>query len=83
MVERAAGAGSVVGYNDYLDDMFIGGTDAWVETGLNGSHYVGSHHALGNYAFNIDSDQTHGNSIYQTFFRNYASDDLPELSQGA
>jgi hypothetical protein len=74
IVERAAGAGSVVGYN-YLDDGFISGTDAWVEIGLNGSHYVGSHHTLfeGNYAFNIDSDQTHGNSIYQTFFRNYAS----------
>ena len=36
---------------------------------------VGSHHILfeGNYSFNTDSDQTHGNSIYHTFFRNYLS----------
>jgi hypothetical protein len=36
---------------------------------------VGGHHVLfeGNYSFNIDSDQTHGNSTYLTFFRNYAS----------
>jgi hypothetical protein len=27
----------------------------------------------GNRSFNIDSDNTHGNSIYHTFFRNYAS----------
>jgi hypothetical protein len=73
-VARAAGAGSVVAYN-YIDDGFISGTDAWVEIGLNGSHMVGSHHTLfeGNYAFNIDSDTTHGNAIYHTFFRNYAS----------
>jgi hypothetical protein len=27
----------------------------------------------GNYAFNIDSDQTHGNAVYNTFFRNYTT----------
>jgi hypothetical protein len=34
---------------------------------------VGPHHVLfeGNYAFNADSDDTHGNSIYHTFFRNH------------
>jgi hypothetical protein len=74
MVARSAGAGSVVAYN-YMDDGFISGTDAWQEIGLNGSHMVGSHHTLfeGNYGFNIDSDTTHGNAIYHTFFRNYAS----------
>ena len=74
IVARAAGAGSVVAYN-YMDAGFISGTDAWVEIGLNGSHMVGSHHTLfeGNDAFNIDSDQTHGNAIYHTFFRNYAT----------
>src|SRR6185503_51400 len=43
--------------------------------GLNGSHMVGAHHMLfeGNYTFNMDSDITHGNSIYHTFFRNYAA----------
>jgi len=74
IVSRASGAGSVVAYN-YIDDGFISGTGAWVEIGLNGSHMVGSHHMLfeGNYTFNMDSDDTHGNAIYQTFFRNYAS----------
>jgi hypothetical protein len=73
MVSRSAGAGSVVAYN-YMDDGFVGGQRAWLEIGLNASHMVGSHHTLfeGNYAFNIDSDTTHGNSIYHTFFRNYA-----------
>jgi hypothetical protein len=73
MVVRAAGAGSVVGYN-YMDGGYIAGREAWLEIGLNGSHLIGSHHMLfeGNYAFNMDSDDTHGNSIYHTFFRNYS-----------
>lgn len=74
LVARSAGAGSVIAYN-YMDDGYVNGQDRWVEIGLNASHMVGSHHVLfeGNYGFNIDSDQTHGNSIYQTFFRNYAA----------
>lgn len=72
MVDRSSGAGSVVAYN-YMDDGYINGSDAWVEIGLNGSHMVGGHHVLfeGNQSFNADSDQTHGNSIYHTFFRNW------------
>ncbi len=71
IVARSAGAGSVVGYN-YMDMSYINTNGAWVETGINASHMVGSHHVLfeGNYAHNADSDQTHGNSIYHTFFRN-------------
>jgi hypothetical protein len=71
MVVRSSGAGSVVAYN-YMDDGYIGGQEAWQEIGVNGSHMVGSHHMLfeGNYGFNMDSDKTHGNSIYHTFFRN-------------
>jgi hypothetical protein len=74
MVARAAGAGSVVGYN-YMDDGHIDSNPKWVEIGLNASHMVGPHHVLfeGNYAFNADSDHTHGNSILHTFFRNYLS----------
>jgi hypothetical protein len=74
MVVRSAGAGSVVGYN-YMDDGYIAGQESWLEIGVNGSHMVGSHHMLfeGNQSFNIDSDDTHGNSIYHTFFRNYGS----------
>ena len=72
MVARSAGAGSVVGYN-YMDDGLISGQESWVEIGLNGSHMVGPHHMLfeGNWAFNADSDDTHGNSIYQVYFRNH------------
>jgi hypothetical protein len=72
LVARSAGAGSVVAYN-YLDMGYINTNGAWIEIGLNASHMVGSHHVLfeGNYAFNADSDDTHGNSIYHTFFRNY------------
>ncbi len=71
MVARSAGAGSVVGYN-YMDMSYINTNGAWVETGINASHMVGSHHVLfeGNYGHNADSDNTHGNSIYHTFFRN-------------
>jgi hypothetical protein len=74
IVSRSSGAGSVVAYN-YMDDGFIGGQDRWQEIGLNSSHMVGSHHTLfeGNFSFNMDSDETHGNSIYHTFFRNYAT----------
>jgi hypothetical protein len=74
MVGRSSGTGSVVGYN-YLDDGWIGGTEGWVEVGLNASHQTGAHHLLfeGNYSFNADSDFTHGNAIYLTFFRNWLS----------
>ena len=72
IVARAAGAGSVVAYN-YMDDQFIDYSENWVESGINGSHFVGSHHVLfeGNYGANADSDNTHGASIYMTFFRNW------------
>ena len=74
MVFRSAGTGSVVGYN-YADDGWIWGTEGWVEVGINASHMVGPHHVLfeGNYSFNADSDYTHGNAIYLTFFRNWLS----------
>lgn len=79
---RACGAGTVVGYN-YTDngwDFYGTGnttTDAqnaaFQECGINASHMAGPHHVLfeGNYSFNADSDYTHGNSIYMTFFRNW------------
>jgi hypothetical protein len=71
MVMRSSGAGSVVAYN-YADDSWDFDTPAWVEVGLNASHMAGSHHVLfeGNYGQNFDSDNTHGNSIYMTVFRN-------------
>jgi hypothetical protein len=71
IVARSAGAASVVAYN-YVDDGVIGSEEGWVEVGLSGSHMVGSHHMLfeGNESFNYDSDDTHGNAIYHTVFRN-------------
>ena len=72
MVARCAGAGSVFGYN-YADQGFINYNSGWIECGLNASHMTGPHHVLfeGNYGFNWDSDNTHGNSIYMTVFRNH------------
>jgi hypothetical protein len=71
IVARSAGAGSVVAYN-YMDDGVIANVEDWVEVGLSGSHMVGSHHMLfeGNESFNYDSDDTHGNAIYHTVYRN-------------
>jgi hypothetical protein len=72
MVARSSGAGSVVGYN-YMDDGYINYAENWIETGLNASHMVGSHHVLfeGNYGFNWDSEHTHGSAVYMTVFRNW------------
>jgi len=73
-VVRSSGAGSVVGYN-YLDDGYIATDEGWIEIGLNASHMVGSHMVLfeGNQSFDIDSDDTHGNSTYVVYFRNYTT----------
>ncbi len=72
LVARSSGAGSVVGYN-YMDNGYIMNAPDWVEVGLNASHMVGSHHVLfeGNASFNYDSDNTHGNAIAMTVFRNH------------
>jgi len=74
MVARSGGAGSVVAYN-YVDGGYIGYQNSWQETGVNGSHMLGSHHMLfeGNRTFNMDSDGTHGGSSYNTYFRNWAT----------
>jgi len=72
MVFRSSGAGSVVAYN-YADDSFDFDSPNWVEVGINASHMAGPHHVLfeGNLSHNADSDYTHGNAIYLTFFRNH------------
>jgi hypothetical protein len=83
MVFRSSGTGSVVGYN-YTDDGWIFGSENWVEVGINASHMAGPHHVLfeGNYSFNADSDYTHGNAIYLTFFRNSLSGQRRSFSDG-
>jgi hypothetical protein len=78
MVARAGGAGSVISYN-YIDDSMYdaesGIGDYWVDMGINASHYSGPHHVLfeGNWGDDLDNDNTHGNSMYMTFFRNWGS----------
>jgi len=71
-VAEGCGAGSVFAYN-YFDDGFIGGDGSWVETGIGGSHHIGSHHMLfeGNLAFDADNDGTHGSVNHHTYFRNW------------
>ena len=82
IVSFQSGAGSVVAYN-YTDQAFIccnsrspaTGADGWIENGLNNSHYPGSHHMLfeGNFTHQMGEDETHGNSVYNTYFRNYST----------
>jgi hypothetical protein len=74
MTARGAGAGSVIAYN-YTDKGYIAGSCCWQEIGLNASHLQGPHHVLfeGNWTFNMDSDSTHGGSIYMTYFRNQST----------
>ena len=84
IVSRAAGAGSVVGYN-YMDNAFIGNYHDWMEVGLNGSHMIGSHHILfeGNQSFNYDSDDTWGSAIAMTVFRNHLSGRRRDFPNGS
>ena len=73
MVMQASGGGNVIGYN-YMEDGWIGGAlTSWVEVGLNASHMTCPHYELfeGNQSFNFDGDNTWGNSVYITAFRNH------------
>jgi hypothetical protein len=72
MVMRASGGGNVIGYN-YFEDGYISGQEDWVETGANASHMTTPHMELfeGNQAFNFDGDNTWGNAINITVFRNH------------
>ena len=71
MVARGSGAGSVVAYN-YSDEALNAGANGLVETGLNASHWLGSHHVLfeGNWTFGADSDATWGPTPFMTWLRN-------------
>jgi hypothetical protein len=77
MVGRSCGGGNVVAYN-YQDRTFYQASNIgnyWIDMGINGSHYVGCHHALfeGNWADAIGDDNTHGNIVYHTYFRNWST----------
>lgn len=72
MVMQASGGGNVIGYN-YMDDGWISYNPGWVEVGLNASHMTTPHYELfeGNVSFNFDGDNTWGNAVYITAFRNH------------
>jgi len=72
MVMRASGGGNVIGYN-YMEDGWIGYNPRWMEVGLNASHMTTPHFELfeGNQSFNFDGDNTWGNAVYVTVFRNH------------
>jgi hypothetical protein len=71
MVMRASGGGNVIGYN-YMEDGWVSYNTGWVETGINASHMTTPHYELfeGNQSFNFDGDNTWGNAVYITVFRN-------------
>jgi len=73
MVGRVANS-AVVAYNYADETMYMSSSigDYWLDMDVNGSHYAGAHHFLfeGNWGNNCDSDETHGNATYHTFFRN-------------
>lgn len=73
IVLAADGGGNVVAYN-YVDDAFIANHASWQESAIDANHGAFSHHDLfeGNWATNLGSDSTHGNSGWHVFFRNYA-----------
>ncbi len=72
MVMRASGGGNVIGYC-YFEDGWIDYATGWVECGANASHMTTPHYELfeGNQAFNFDGDNTWGNAIDITVFRNH------------
>jgi len=72
MVMRASGGGNVIAYN-YMEDGWINYSTGWVETGINASHMTCPHYELfeGNQSFNFDGDNTWGNAVYITVFRNH------------
>ena len=73
-VMRTTGGGNVVAYN-YMDDGYIGNFMDWQEVGANASHMTTPMYEMfeGNDAFNFDADNTWGNAVYITSFRNHYS----------
>lgn len=74
LVMRSTGGGNVIGYN-YMDDGYGNGYANQMETALNSDHMTTSHHELmeGNYGWQLGTDSRWGNSLYTTWFRNWAS----------
>jgi hypothetical protein len=73
LVLLATGGGNVIAYN-YVDEAVLWASPGWQENGIDDSHNAFPHHDLieGNWTPNLGGDTTHGNSGWQTHFRNYA-----------
>jgi hypothetical protein len=73
------GGGNVIAYgyfDDTMYDAFNGSTaDYFMDNAANGAHFAGTHNDLfeGNWSDNLDGDDTHGNAVYHTFFRNWGT----------
>lgn len=74
MVMRASGGGNVIAYN-YMDDGWINYNPTWMEAGLNAAHMTTPHFELfeGNLSFAIETDDTWGGAVAQTWLRNVAT----------
>jgi hypothetical protein len=72
MVMRSSGGGNVIAYN-YVEDGFGFYYPTIVESGLNASHYAGSHMELfeGNEGFNFAGDIVWGNALTISVLRNH------------
>jgi FG-GAP-like repeat len=68
------GGGNVIAYN-YVDQSALWNSPGWLENGIDDSHASFTHNDLieGNWANNIGSDTTHGNSGWQVHLRNYSN----------
>jgi hypothetical protein len=68
------GGGNVISYN-YVDQSELWNSPGWLESGIDDTHASFTHHDLieGNWANNLGSDSTHGNSGWHTHLRNYSN----------
>ena len=91
IVLQNTGGGNVLSYN-YVDQSELWNSPTWLESGIDDSHAAFDHNNLieGNWANNLGADGTHGNTGWNTHFRNYSngnntidpkSDNLHAVSQ--
>lgn len=74
LVMRQTGGGNVIAYN-YVDQSELWDSPQWLESGIDDTHNSFTHNDLieGNWAANIGSDGTHGNTGWDTHLRNYVN----------
>jgi hypothetical protein len=74
LVMRQTGGGNVIAYN-YVDQSELWNSPRWLESGIDDTHNSFTHNDLieGNWAANIGSDGTHGNTGWDTHLRNYVN----------